>query len=232
MTVDFYYMAPSAPCRAVRLAARALGVELNLKPTNLLKGEQLTPEFLKMNPTHTIPTINDDGFCLWESRAILTYLADKYGTEDTLSLYPKDDVQKRAVVDQRLFFDQALYQRFGEIYYPMLNDGVRKDMEKQRKLEESLGVLDKFLGDSRYAAGDNLTLADHALVSTVSTIDAAGALELGKYPNVKRWYEDCKKNMDGYQGLNGQGATIFRVWASYKKFSWAIRRPFRSICGH
>jgi len=47
-SVDFYYMDLSAPCRAVMLAAKTIGVQLNLKPTNIMAGEQMTPEYLKV----------------------------------------------------------------------------------------------------------------------------------------------------------------------------------------
>lgn len=48
MTIDFYYLPGSSPCRAVLLAAKAVGVDLNLKYTDLMKGDQMTPEFLKV----------------------------------------------------------------------------------------------------------------------------------------------------------------------------------------
>jgi glutathione S-transferase len=52
MTIDFYYLPGSSPCRSVLLAAKALGVDLNLKLTNLMAGDHLTPEFLKVKYVH------------------------------------------------------------------------------------------------------------------------------------------------------------------------------------
>lgn len=93
------------------MLAKALGVELNLKKLDLQAKEHLTPEFLKLNPQHTIPTLVDNNFSIWESRAILGYLVEKYGKND--SLYPKDP-QQRAVVNQRLYFDMGtFYHRLG-----------------------------------------------------------------------------------------------------------------------
>lgn len=58
-----------------------------------------------MNPQHTVPTLKDGDFVLWDSHAVSTYLVGKYGNDD--SLYPKD-LEKRAVVDQRLHFDSGI----------------------------------------------------------------------------------------------------------------------------
>ena len=114
MPIDLYYMDVSAPCRAVKMTAKILGVELNMKMTNLMAGEHMKPEFLAINPQHNVPTIDDDGFYLNESKAICGYLVNKYGKDDTL--YPKDP-KVRALVDQRLYFDMGvLYQRFGLVY--------------------------------------------------------------------------------------------------------------------
>lgn len=66
MAIDLYYLLMSPPCRAVMLTAKAVGVELNLKETNIFKGEQMKPEFVALNPQHCIPTMVDGDFVIWE----------------------------------------------------------------------------------------------------------------------------------------------------------------------
>uniref|UniRef100_A0A6P4DTV0 Glutathione S-transferase D7-like n=1 Tax=Drosophila rhopaloa TaxID=1041015 RepID=A0A6P4DTV0_DRORH len=72
------------------------------------------PDFVAMNPQHCVPTMNDEGLVLWESRAILSYLVAAYGKSD--ELYPTD-IRVRALVDQRLHFDLGtLYMRLTDYY--------------------------------------------------------------------------------------------------------------------
>lgn len=184
--MDFYYLPGSPPCHAVIMAAKAVDVELNNKLLNLDAGENLTPEFLKINPEHTIPTIVDNGFALWESRAIMIYLVEKYGKTD--DLYPKCP-KKRALINQRLFFDLGtLYNSFADYYYKTLP----ADQEKFKKMETAFDFLNTFLKGQTYAAGDSFTLADIALTATVSSYDVAG-FNIKKYTNVANWYENAKK---------------------------------------
>lgn len=82
-----------------------------MKKISTREGEHLKPEFLKINPQHTIPTLVDEGFALWESRAILQYMVENYAIKDLF--YPKD-MQKRATVNRLLYFDMgSLYKSFG-----------------------------------------------------------------------------------------------------------------------
>ncbi|XP_017773786.1 PREDICTED: glutathione S-transferase 1-like [Nicrophorus vespilloides] len=208
MTIDFYYIPGSAPCRAVMLTAIALGVELNYKLTDVMEGKQFEPEFLKINPQHTIPTINDNGFSLWESRAIMGYLVNKYGKDD--SLYPKDPV-KRAVVDQRMFFDLGtLYQRLADYYYPVYFAGAAFDPEKKTKIMDALQFLDTFLSKSTYAAGEQLTIADLTLVATVTTLEVVD-FDLSSFKNIIRWLDVVKKNAPGYEEANGKNVLAFKA---------------------
>ena len=206
--MDFYYLPGSAPCRSVIMTAKALGLDLNKKLLNLQAGEHLKPEFLKINPQHTIPTLVDAGFALWESRAIMVYLAEKYAKTD--SLYPKCP-KKRAVINQRLYFDMGtLYKSFADYYYPQIFAKAPADPELYKKMETAFDFLNTFLDGQAYAAGDSLTLADIALVATVSTFEVAG-FDFSKYPNVAKWYENCKKVTPGFEE-NWAGCLEFKKY--------------------
>ncbi|GLV61319.1 Glutathione S transferase E12 [Carabus blaptoides fortunei] len=97
-----YHTDISPPGRAVLLTASALGLDVDVKEVDIFAKQHLTPEFLKINPQHTVPTLDDNGFIVWDSHAIVAYLVDNYGTTD--SLYPKD-LKKRAIVNQRMNYD-------------------------------------------------------------------------------------------------------------------------------
>jgi len=203
---DFYLNPVSPPCRSVLMLAKALGVKLNPKPLNTMNKEQMTPEFIKINPQHVVPTLVDNDFVLWESRAILGYLADKYGKNDSLN--PKDP-QKRAVVNQRLYFDMGtLYKYFSEYFMPQIRLGLPADPEKFKKMEEAFELLDGFLANHKYVAGDNLTIADYTFFITVSTYEVV-EYDFSKFANVSRWYQLCKETMPGVEA-NKEGEEMMR----------------------
>lgn len=206
--MDFYYLPGSAPCRSVLMTAKAVDVQLNLRTLDLMSGEQMKPEFLKINPQHTIPTLVDNGFALWESRAILGYLVDRYGKDD--ALYPKD-AKKRAVVNQRLYFDMGiLYQRFSDYYYPQIWQNAAADPEKFKKMEEGLGFLNEFLAGQTYVAGDNMTIADLSMLATISTYELAG-YDFKDLQNIGKWYSRISKEAPGTE-LNKQGLEEAKKW--------------------
>lgn len=162
----------------------------------------------QINPQHTIPTINDNGFGLWESRAIQLYLVEKYGKDD--SLYPKD-VQKRAQIHQRLYFDMGtLYQRFADYWYPQLFAKAPANPENFKKMEEAMEFFNTFLSGQKWAVGDHMTIADISLAATVSTYEV-GSFDFSKYPNVQKWFAQCKSSMPGYD-LNQAGCNEFKKY--------------------
>ncbi|KAF3421802.1 hypothetical protein E2986_11895 [Frieseomelitta varia] len=217
MPIISYETTGSPPCRLVRLAAAALGVTLNLKKISFENLEHLTPEYLKMNPQHMVPTIDDDGFIMCErniihvfiSRAIITYLANQYGKDD--SLYPKDP-KKRALVDQRLYFDACtLYKAFIDYYYPIFIYKAPRDPTKYVAIGTALSFLEKFLEGQDYVAGKTMTLADLAIVVTVSTLEVS-SYDLSKYKNVIRWFARIKSEAPKYED-NDVGAKVLKQWS-------------------
>lgn len=69
--------------------------------------------------------------------------------------------------------------------------------------------MDLFLKDQAYVAGDNLTVADLAIVATVSTFEVTG-FDVAKYPNVSRWYTKVKETAPGYEEANGKNVLIYK----------------------
>ncbi|XP_045767859.1 glutathione S-transferase 1-1-like isoform X2 [Maniola jurtina] len=211
--IKLYYLPPSPPCRSVMMTARALGIDLELVLTNIMEGQHKTPEYLKMNPQHTIPTMDDSGFILWESRAIMAYLVNAYGRND--SLYPKNPRQ-RALVDQRLNFDLGtLYKRYMDLYAPMIFQGGEYNDEAAEKLNEALDWMNSLLEGRVFLAGDNLTIADISIVVIFSNLEAFG-FDYSAHENVAKWYERTKKSLEpfGYEEIDQAGAQML---ASFMK---------------
>ncbi|KAJ8924955.1 hypothetical protein NQ315_001120 [Exocentrus adspersus] len=133
MPVKLYGIDGSPAVRATLLTLKALNLEFEFKEVNPIAGEQYSPEVLKLNPLHTVPTIQDGNFAIWDSHAINSYLVDEYGKDD--SLYPKD-LEKRAVVNQRMYFDcGVLFPKMGAALVPVVRQGAKT---VAKHLEDSL----------------------------------------------------------------------------------------------
>jgi glutathione S-transferase len=107
------YHSPYSPfSRSVLLLSRHLNLDVDVKVLDLMDDEQMSPEFLKINPQHCVPTIDDNGFYLWESRAVLGYLAETKAPH-LLPTSPKE----KAIVNQRLYFELGgLANKYAAIY--------------------------------------------------------------------------------------------------------------------
>ncbi|XP_078053377.1 glutathione S-transferase 1-1-like [Augochlora pura] len=207
MPIDFYYFPPSPPCRSVMLLAKTIGVHLNLKTVNVIKGETRRPSYVKMNPQHSIPTIDDNGFILCESRPIMGYLVSKYAKND--SLYPRDS-KRRAKVDQMLYFDHGiLFANVLKYYIPVvfgLTNVVNEDGVKAT--ERACELLNTFLEDSEFVAGDTLTIADFAISTSICVLQCFN-FDIGRYDNVAAWYSRCKEQLDKFDEVHAEGVQMF-----------------------
>nr|UUB32746.1 glutathione S-transferase GSTe10 [Dendroctonus valens] len=205
-----FFAQASPAARSTLLTIAALGLDVELIPVNLAAGEHLTPQFLKINPLHTVPTLQDGDFAVFDSHAINSYLVNKYGKND--SLYPKD-AKKRAIVDQRLHFDSGIvFPRVGAVVAALLRGGAKTiEKDKADLITQAYQSLEILLEGHNFIAGDELTIADLSLGATVSSSNAAIVpIASNTYPRISAWlsrlqalpyYEVNQKGVDQFKAM-------------------------------
>ena len=185
----------SAPCNKVRFAANALGLKYEYIRVNLREGEHQKPEFLKLNPVGKIPVIDDDGFYLFESNAIIRYLCEKNNSP----FYPKG-LKERAIVEQWLDFGSMhVGVALSKVVYNRVFAPIRKIAVDENSIKEGLSFLDRFLpvvdnqlGKNPYLAGKILTIADFNLLALLDPSEIAD-IDLSKYKNLTAWRGKLKQ---------------------------------------
>ncbi|XP_026729227.1 glutathione S-transferase 1-like [Trichoplusia ni] len=207
MSIIIHKTAVSPPARATLMLTKILGLNVETREVQLPTREQFKPAYLMKNPMHTVPLLEDGGFVLADSHAIMTYLTSKYGGTKQ-ELYPKD-VAARAIVDQRLYFDAS-------ILFPHLRSVINKVVksrapglttEQIADIEESYYIADKYLEATRYVAGDVLSLADISCVATISSLNSIIEID-EKYVKLREWWALLQKE-DWYQKENEPGLRLF-----------------------
>jgi glutathione S-transferase len=208
----------SGPSNKVRMTANALGLKYEYIPISIRNGENRTPEFLNMNPAGKIPVINDDGFILFESGAIIRYLAEKAGS----SLYPKDR-KERAMIDQWMDFialhvgTSVSKVSYNRIFAPMRQVAVDEAavVDGLKSLGQFLPVIDRQISKEKYVAGAELSLADISLLTVLDPADVAG-IDLSAYPHVVTWRAALMKK-DFYTKCHSSFKDAFEAFAQKSK---------------
>ncbi|XP_039151690.1 glutathione S-transferase 1-1 isoform X3 [Drosophila simulans] len=189
--MKLYAVSDGPPSLAVRMCLKALDIQYQLINVDFCAMEHRSEEYSKINPQKEIPVLDDDGFYLSESIAIMQYLCDKYAPDSTL--YPQD-VNVRAVINQRLCFNMGFYYApiSAHSMAPIFFDYKRTPMSL-KKVQNALEVFETYLErlGTKYAAGDNITIADFALISATICLEAIN-FDLQQYPLVNKWYETFK----------------------------------------
>lgn len=189
----------STTCRIIMMFAAEEGIELDYQVVDLMTGEHLGPDYKAINPNCLVPALDDDGFVLTESGAIIRYLADKIGS----AAYPKD-LRERARVDEVLeWFYSNFYKDhgYGLVYPQLFPHHQRPDATVhagtiawgKEKAQYWLGILENdLLGpDKRFLCGDDITLADYVGAELV-TLGELVHCTYHDYPNVRRWIANMK----------------------------------------
>jgi glutathione S-transferase len=185
------YGHPSSPnSRKVHWALEEIGVPYEYKRVELMKREQKLPDYVKLNPNGRVPTLIDDGFTLYESNAIMWYLADKFGGG---KLAP-DHVQARALVDQWVYWQTSdLGPAAGRPYRMKIYASVGQPFDQVQfdaaleAIKAPLALLDAHLQGRAFVVGDDLSIADIALAESVGLARQLGA-DVDAFPHVSAWF--------------------------------------------
>ncbi len=183
---------PTPNGQKVHIAIEELGLPYTLVPVNIGTGEQFKPEFLAITPNHRIPAIvDDDGpggrFTLFESGAILIYLAEKAGR-----LIPEDPVGRYKCLEWLMFQMGGVGPMFGQFNHfaayapekiPYAIDRYTKEAQRLTR------VLNTRLTQTRYLAGRDYSIADIATFPWLHSAVKRQMLDLTDTPAVARWME-------------------------------------------
>jgi glutathione S-transferase len=177
----------------VRALAAHLKAPLDFEFVDLLQGAQQSPAFLALNPTARTPVLVDGDFKLWESNAILQYLASKSATP----LYPSD-AKSRADIARWQCWDLAHWG--AQACQPLIFENLVKkfvnlgppDAAAVAKANEAFAkeakMLDTHLSRDKYLVNDTLTIADFAVAAPLFHAQVA-AMPLAPYPHLRAWFE-------------------------------------------
>jgi GSH-dependent disulfide-bond oxidoreductase len=177
--------------RKATIMLEECGLEYNLHPIDISKDDQFTPDFIAINPNSKIPAIidtdgpNGEPYTLFESGAILMYLAEKTG-----KFMPADVASRYQVVQWLMFQMGGVGPTFGQVHHFKRAAKEKVPYGINRYFTECLrlyGVLNARLEGREYLAGD-ISIADFATLPWVFRYDWQ-EVDLADFPNVARWYE-------------------------------------------
>ena len=184
---------PSPNTWQVRALAAHIGVPLEFELVDLPKGAARTPAFLAINPTGRTPALVDGDFKLWETLAIMQYIAGKKSS----ALWPNDP-RTRADITRWQSWTLAHWNR--DACVPLLFEGFVKKLLNLGEPDQAAiakgteafakegGMLNAHLAKQKYIVGDALTIADFAVAATLFYAKEA-KLPLTPYPHISSWFE-------------------------------------------
>ena len=176
-----------------------VGLPYTLKKVDISKKEQFSPEFVKINPNSKIPAIvdTDAGISVFESGAILIYLAEKTG-----KLLPTDTPARIKVIEWLMFQMANVGPMFGQLGHfrraapEKIPYGINRYEKESYRI---LGVLDKHFAENEFLAGD-YSIADIATYPWVLGYEYM-EISLDSYPNVLKWIDTLKQRPPVQKGM-------------------------------
>jgi glutathione S-transferase len=188
----------STASRPVVLFLSEAKIPCEMVVVDLMTGAHMKEPFTKLNPSAMVPVLEDEGFVLTESSAILKYIAEKAGSP----AYPKD-LKARARVNERMdWINTNFYREWGyHLVYPQIFPHHKRQTDEAHnatiawgkdKCEHWLTILDKnILGSNKYICGDAITIADYFGAEIIAAGDLVGC-SVARFANVDRWMKTMR----------------------------------------
>ncbi|KZT66181.1 glutathione S-transferase [Daedalea quercina L-15889] len=201
MPIKLYGFPPSHATRRAAVIFKELDLLYELVPVDMLKDEHKAAGYLAHQPFGQVPYIDDNGFVLFESRAIARYLVAKYASPQKKSLMPTPaDPERFALFEQAASIElgsfdvymnalswEVIFKRYSGI---LTDEAIVADLLKT--LNSKLDAYEVLLSKHRYLAGDEVTLAELFHLPFGNTLGTMGydLLTNSSRPNVSRWWKD------------------------------------------
>jgi len=177
------YTAPTPNGWKISIALEEMGLPYEVRVVDFATNEQKSDWYVKLNPNGRIPTLVDDGFALFESGAILIYLAEKTGR-----FLPRDVQGRSRVIQWVMFQMSAVGPMMGQanVFLRYFPEKIQPAIDRyQREVTRLFGILDRQLAAHEYIAGD-YSIADMALWPWVSGYEWSG-VSIQEFTNLQRW---------------------------------------------
>jgi glutathione S-transferase len=186
------HLTPPSP-RAIRVLAvlHHLGIDADIELVDLVGGQHMRPEFAALNPNRKMPVLEDDGFVLWESNAIMQYLATRSGDR---TLWPSEP-RRQADVSRWQCWELAhwgpacgtlVFERFVKKFFGQGDPNPTEVARGEDEFHRYADVLNGHLGRRDWLAGSDVTLAD---LTVGSWLVYAQHYPIARYQAILRWYE-------------------------------------------
>ncbi|ASL40959.1 MULTISPECIES: glutathione S-transferase family protein [Acetobacteraceae] len=194
MTLPILYNCPpSGNCYKVRLFAALTGIELDIQDVDLVAGAHKTAAFTALNPWQQVPVLQDGETVIWDSQAILVYLAEKYGKTDW---WPADPATRAAVIEWLSVSVNEIQHGPADARLVKLFDYPLRYDDAVRNSQRTLKVIDQHLSTQKWLSADRPTIADCAAYPYLA-LAPEGDIALDPYPSLRRWIDNMEK-LPGY----------------------------------
>ncbi len=185
----------------ISIMLEELNVPYNVKKIDILKGDQKSPDFLKINPNGKIPALVDGDTTVFETIAIMIYLADKYGM-----FLPRAGAARYEVLQWCMFQAAGLAPNLGQFghFTVFAKEKVPYAIERfSAEVDRLFNVLDQQLAKGTFLVGDDYTIAD---IATWPWIEGYMShykqeIDVKKFPHLKRWYFEIAKRPAVQRGV-------------------------------